>query len=291
MSTDTAIADRPLTGTALPGAFSNIRAEITKQVNRPAIWLLLVIAVVQTLTFAYVIPYAGFTGTASGPVSRGLAMMLPEQFVASAISGLPLFVGALALILGVLVAGSEYGWETWKTVLAQRPSRVRVYGAKLVTVALGVLIFVVALLVFCAGASVLVAALENQPMTWPGVDEIVTGLGAGWLVTMMWGAGGVVLGIAFRGVAMPIGLGLVWMLAIQNLLSSIAAPLLDWVNTLQKGLPGPNAGAVVAALTGNTGTPGVDAIVGGGQATMVIVAYLVAFSVLGGWLLRRRDVN
>lgn len=269
---------------------TDIRAEITKQVHRPAIWLLLGIAVVQTLTFAYVIPYAGFTGTTEGPVSRGLAAMLPEQFVASAIGGLPLFVGALALIFGVLVAGSEYGWETWKTVLSQRPSRIRAYSAKLITVAAGVFVFVVALLAFAAAASVVVAALEDQPMNWPSVVDVLTGFGAGWLVTMMWGALGVVLGIVFRGVAMPIGLGLVWMLAIQNLLSSIAAPLLGWVDDMQKGLPGPNAGALVASLIGS-GPPGVDPIVGGGQATVVIVAYLLAFSVVGGWLLQRRDIK
>lgn len=270
---------------------TDIRAEITKQVHRPASWLLLAIAVVQSLTFAYVIPYAGYTGTTSGPVSRDLAAMLPEQFVGSAIAGLPVFVGALALIFGVLVAGSEYGWETWKTVLIQRPSRVGVYTAKLVTVAVGVLVFVVTLLVFSASASAVVAALANQPMAWPGVLEILRGIGAGWLVTMMWSSLGVLLGIALRGVALPIGLGLVWMLAVQNLLASIAAPLLDWVATLQKGLPGPNAGALVAALVGRTGAPGIDAIVGGTQATVVVAAYLLAFSVLGGWLLRRRDIN
>ncbi|MET0235285.1 MAG: ABC transporter permease [Kibdelosporangium sp.] len=271
--------------------FSDLRAELAKQVNRPAIWLLLVIAVLQTLTFAYVIPYAGYTGTASGPVERGLAAMLPEQFVASAIGGLPLFAGALALIFGVLVAGSEYSWETWKTVLSQRPSRVRVYAAKLVTVAIGVVVFVLSLLAFCAGSSVIVAGLADQAVTWPDWGAIGTGFGAGWLVTMMWGALGMALGIVFRGVALPIGLGLVWMLAIQNLLASIAAPLLDWVNELQKGLPGPNAGAMVAALIGGPGPPGVDAIVGGGQATMVVAVYLLAFSVLGGWLLRRRDID
>jgi ABC-2 type transport system permease protein len=270
---------------------SDVRAELAKQVNRPASWLLLAIAAVQSLTFAYVIPYAGYTGTASGPVSRDLAAMLPGQFVASAIAGLPLFVGALALIFGVLVAGSEYGWETWKTVFVQRPSRLSVYGAKLVTVAVGVLVLVVTLLVASACASAVVAALADQPMVWPAVTGILSGIGAGWLVTMMWGSLGMLLGIALRGVALPIGLGLVWMLAIQNLLSSIAAPLLDWIATAQKGMPGPNAGAVVAALIGQTGTPGVDAIVGGGQATVVVAAYLLAFSVLGGLLLRRRDIN
>ncbi|MET0132259.1 MAG: ABC transporter permease [Kibdelosporangium sp.] len=269
----------------------DIRAEVAKQVRRPASWLLLAIAVAQSLTFAYVIPYAGYTGTTSGPVSRDLAAMLPGQFVAGAIAGLPLFIGALALIFGVLVAGSEYGWETWKSVFVQRPSRLSVYAAKLVTVALGVLVFVLTLLVFSASASAVVAALADQPMHWPAVAAIVRGLGAGWLVTMMWGSLGVLLGIALRGVALPIGLGLVWMLAIQNLLSSIAAPLLEWVATMQKGLPGPNAGALVAALVGRTGAPGVEAIVAGGQATVVVAAYLLAFSVLGGLLLRRRDID
>jgi ABC-2 type transport system permease protein len=270
--------------------FTDIRAELTKQISRPAIWLLLVIAVLQTLTFAYVIPYAGFTGTASGPVERAIAAMLPEQFVTSAIGGLALFVGALSLIFGVLVAGSEYGWETWKSVLAQSPSRARVYTAKLVTIAAGVFVLVLALMAVSAGASIIVAGLEDRPTTWPGFTEIITGLGAGWLVTMMWGTLGALLGIVFRGVALPIGLGLVWMLAIQNLLAGIAAPLLDWVDAMQKGMPGPNAGALVAALIGD-GPPGVAAIVGGGQATMVIAVYVLAFSLLGGWLLQRRDIN
>jgi len=87
-----------------------------------------------------------------------------------------------------------------------------------------------------------------------------------------------------EGVALPIGLGLVWLLAVQNLLASIAAPLLDWVAQLQKALPGPNAGAFGASA------PGVDPIVGSGQATAVLAGYLIAFGVLGGWLLHRRDI-
>jgi ABC-2 type transport system permease protein len=263
-----------------------LKAEIIKQVHRPASWLLLAIAVVQSLTFAYIIPYAG----SGGPVSRGISAMLPDQFVASAIAGLPLFIGALALIFGVLVAGSEYGWETWKTVLAQHPSRVRVYVAKLATVAVGVTVLVLSLMVFSAGASAVIASLEGRPVLWPGVGEILLGFGAGWLVSMMWGALGVLLAIALRSVALPIGLGLVWMLAIQNLLAAIAAPLLDWVAQLQKGLPGPNAGALVAALTGPTGAPGVEAIVGGGPAALVVAAYLLVFGAVGGWLLHRRDI-
>jgi ABC-2 type transport system permease protein len=272
---------------------TNTRAEIIKQLHRPANWLLLAIAVVQSLTFAYVIPYAGYAGTATGsPASdRGLATMLPDRVIGNTVGGLPIFVGALALIFGVLVTGSEYGWQTWKTMLAQRPSRIGVYLGKLVTIAIGALILVLALLATAATASAVVAAVADQPADWPAVTELAIGVGVGWLITMMWATLGVLLAIVFRGVALPIGLGLVWLLAVQNLLAAIAAPLLDWVAQAQKVLPGPNAGSLAAAVGASPQTPGVSQLVGSGHATVVLLAYLVAFAATGAWLLYRRDVT
>ena len=268
----------------------DICAELLKQSRRPAGWLLLTVAVVLSLTFGYVIPYAGLSGaTSGGPgAGRGLSAMLPEAFVGSALGGLPIFIGALALIFGVLVAGSEYGYGTWKTVLVQRPSRISVYGAKLATVAVATLIGILALFAATASASAIIASLEGTSSTWPGFTDILLGLGAGWLVATMWGTLGVLLAIGLRSVALPIGLGLVWLLAVQNLLASVAAPLLSWVASLQKALPGPNAGALAASF--GASAPGVEQIVGSGQATAVIAAYLLAFGAAGGWLLQRRDI-
>jgi hypothetical protein len=158
-------------------------------------------------------------------------------------------------------------------------------------VAVGVLVMVAALMAATGGASALVATLQSQPMDWPTVVDIVRGLGAGWLIALMWGTLGIALAVVFRSVALPIGLGLVWLLAVQNLLSSVAAPLLDWVAQAQKGLPGPNAGALVAGLGAPTSTPGVAPLVGTGQATLVVAGYLVAFAGVGGWLLYRRDIG
>lgn len=272
--------------------WGDVRAELAKQARRPASWLLLAIALVLLLTFAYLVPYAGYAAGTVGPPNsdRGLAAMLPAELVGSALGGTPVFVGALALVFGALLAGSEYGWETWKTVLGQGPSRTAVYAAKLAAMAVGTLALVVALLATSAAASAVVAALENQPMHWPGLLDLATGVGAGWLVTTTWAGLGVLLAVGLRSVALPIGLGLVWLLAVQNLVSAIAAPLLDWVADLQHWLPGPNAGSLVAALGASTQTPGVESLVGAGQAAAVLAAYLVVFSVAGGWLLYRRDI-
>src|SRR6266511_2704133 len=217
--------------------WGNFSAEMIKLVKRPANWLLFAVAIVLGLLFTYVIPYAGYAAGTGGPTAdRGLAALVPAQLVGNSIAGLPVFLGAIMVILGVLAVGGEYGWETWKTVLTQGPSRLAVYAGKL--------------------AALAVAALA----------------------------------VLLRGVALALGLGLVWLLAVQNLLALLAAPLLDWVAQGQKGLPGPNAGALAAALGSAPDTPGVDAVVGGGQSALVVAAYLAGFLALGAVVLRRRDI-
>jgi hypothetical protein len=165
-----------------------------------------------------------------------------------------------------------------------------VYAAKLTVACLAALAGVLAFFVAGAAASAIIASAEGRALDWPGAGDLVQGIGAGWLVAAMWTVLGVLLAVALRSVALPVGLGLVWLLAVQNLLALIAAPLLTWVADLQKGLPGPNAGSLVAALGASSSTPGVESVVGGGQAALVLAGYLVVFAVLGGALLRRRDI-
>ncbi|WP_319458847.1 ABC transporter permease [Micromonospora sp. RTP1Z1] len=270
----------------------SLRAETAKLVRRPAAWLLLAITLVLSLLFTYVFPYAGYAGGTAGPNSdRTLPMLLPDRLVGNSLGGLPVFLGSILLILGVLVVGGEYGWGTWKTVLSQGPSRLEVYGGQLLALAGAALVVVLSVFALGAVSSALIAGAESQPVHWPSLGDLLTGIGAGWLIASMWAMLGVVLAVALRAVALPVGLGLVWMLAVQNLLAAIAAPLLDWVAQVQRTLPGPNAGSLAAALGAPLDTPGVASAVGGAQAALVVAAYLVAFAAAGGWLLHRRDIG
>jgi len=272
--------------------WGNFTAELVKLAKRPANWLLLAVTLALSLLFTYVIPYAGYkSGSTGGPTAdRSLDAILPAQLVGNSIGGLPVFLGAIMVILGVLAVGGEYGWETWKTVLTQGPSRLSVYAGKLAALAVAALAVVVSLFAAGAASSLLIAAIESRPATVPRVGELAVGLGAGWLMASMWTAFGVLLAVLLRGVALAIGLGLVWMLAVQNLLSALAAPLLDWVAQAQKGLPGPNTGSLAAALGSASDTPGVATLVGGGQAALVVAAYLAGFVAVGAFVLRRRDI-
>jgi len=58
-------------------------------------------------------------------------------------------------------------------------------------------------------------------------------------------------------------------------------------------LPGTGAGSLVGSLVGAGGpdpTPGVLDTLTGGQAVVVLLAYLLLAPLLSGWLVTRRDV-
>jgi ABC-2 type transport system permease protein len=271
-----------------PEVTADLRAETIVQVRRPAHWLLVVTAVTLTLAFGYLTPYAG-ANTERVPEQRPAAM-LPSDSAAAAIGGLPLFVGSLALIFGVLVTGSDYAWETWKTVLVQQPSRMSVLAGKVAVLAAGTLLLVVTLLGACAAASYLVAGLEGASAGPPTLHDLALDASAGWLIAFMWSLCGAALSVLMRAVVLPVGIGLVWMLGVQNLISAVAAPLLEWLDDFQRWMPGPAAGSLVAGLTDRTDTPGVQALTGTGNSAAILFGYVVLCLVLCAVPLARRDV-
>ncbi len=284
-----------------PGAtWGVVRAELSKISRRPAAWVLLTAAVVLNLTFSYLIPYLAYRGGGSSDRLAGaspeqiLASVMPHSLVLNTIGGYPIFAGALALAFGALVLGGEHTWGTVKTLFSQGPSRAKVLVAQWASIALAVGVGVVLMFGISAGASAALALAEGQPLTWPTAGELLKGAGAGWLVLTMWATLGGVLGWLLRGVALPIGLGIVWALGLENLISAMAGSLLSSLQPLRDALPGVNAGSLVAAVSSARATeapPGVTATVGGGRALLTLSAYVlvgVAAIVLTG---RRRDVT
>jgi ABC-2 type transport system permease protein len=282
---------------------ASLTAELLKVGKRPATWLIAVAWLVLSLLFGYLFPYLSYRGAPTGPAAGAgeasaeevLAEALPANLVPTAIQGFPVFAGALALLLGALSAGSEYGWGTWKTILAQGPGRLAVLAGKLAALGLVLGLVVLATFVVAASASWLVAAVESQPLRWPPLAELAQGLAAGWLVVGMWGWAGMFLGILVRGTSLAIGLGLVWTLAVENLVRGFAS-LLAAIEVLQRFMPGTNAGSVAAAVGvpvqgAPGGTLGVTTTVDGTRATLVLAAYLVAFTAAAAVLLQRRDVT
>jgi ABC-2 type transport system permease protein len=280
---------------------ASLSAELRKLRGRPATWLIAGVWLALSVVFGYLFPYLSYRGAFSGAGTAGtpaelvLAEALPGRLAASAIQGFPLFAGALALILGALAAGSEYGWGTMQTILAQGPGRLAVLAGK--AAALGLVLVAVVLATFAvdAAASRLVAAATSHPVAWPPLADLAEAFAAGWLIVAMWCAAGMFLGILVRGTALAVGAGLVWALAVENL-GRVFASILDAIDVLLRWTPATNAGSLAAAVGvpvqgAPGGTPGVTTMVDGTHATLVLAAYMVVFVAAAAVLVRRRDVT
>lgn len=274
------------------------RAELFKLVRRPAAWTLLGAAMILTETFGYLIPYLSYrSGSGTGPIEASkadiLASTMPDQIVANAIGGFPVFAGALALAFGGLMFGGEYGWGTVKTLLTQRPRRLVVLGGQLSAMVIALAVAVVGVFAVGAVSATVIASVEDQPMDWLGPVDLLQGYAAGVLILVMWAGLGATMGIALRSVALPIGFGIVWVLGIENLLSAVAGTVLSALEPLRDVLPGVNAGSLASAVMPGRmidPPPGVTSSVDPTRALVTVLAYVLLCVAVAAWNLRRRDV-
>lgn len=278
---------------------NSTRAEILRLRKWPAVWVTLGAWLALALMFGYLFAYLSyktgdnsFSDEGATPASL-LNNLMPVSVPDVLLQGMPMFGGALMMVLGAIVAGNGYGWGTWKTVFTQGPSRTTSVLGSLFAMSLFVVVTVLVTLALYIGVSVLFATTESQTIVWPALSELASSVGGGMLVLEMWALAGFALGTLARGPALSVGLGLVWALVLENLLRGVGA-LLGPVEAFTTVLPGTAAGSLVGALMGGTvneeDTPGVLDVLSGGQATGMVLVYVVVLPLLALALVRRRDV-
>jgi ABC-2 type transport system permease protein len=131
---------------------------------------------------------------------------------------------------------------------------------------------------------------------WPSAWLLLRALGAAWLILAVWAALGVLLGVLTRGTSLAIGVGILYALVFEGLLSAFADSigLLEPVTELFLRANGYSLAAALGASAESIGSNGPGSFdgsfVGSGQALAVLVAFVLAFASLSGLLLRRRDV-
>jgi ABC-2 type transport system permease protein len=270
----------------------HVRAELTLVGRRSSTWILLVIWTALALAFAYVVPYATYL---NDPAREPLTDLLPQRLVANLMVGFPFFGGVLALMLGVLAFGSEYGWGTLKMLFTQRPGRLRVVGAKLVALALVLVPFVAAVFALGALVSSAIALREDADVAWPSLRLLLGGLAAGWLILAVWAAFGAMLAVLSRGTALAVGIGILYALVIEGLLSALASQVGVFDRLVEFFLRA-NAYSLVTWLgvsSGDVGDNGPGSFSGpfvaAWQALVVLGTYGAVLLLISGWLLRVRD--
>jgi ABC-2 type transport system permease protein len=271
----------------------SIAAELLVVRNRASTWILLAIWTLLALVFAYIVPYVQYL---NGSTGQPLDDLLPQHLVAQLMAAFPFFGGVFALQLGVLAVGSEYGWGTLKTLFTQRPGRLRIFTAKLLGLAATIVPFVLAVYGLGALSSYVIALREGADVAWPSMSLLLRGIGAGWLILAVWAAFGILLAVLSRGTSLAIGIGILYSLVIEGLVSALASEV-TVLDRLVEFFLRANGYSLVAALgvsaedvsdrgPGSFSGP----FVSGGQALLVLASYLVVLLAGSGWLLRRRDV-
>lgn len=268
--------------------------ELLKLRKRTSTWALggLLVAAVGPLGYLFV--YWLMTGTGGDPseTESYLTTFYPENVVPGVLGTLTSVGGVIALILGSLAVGGEYGWDTLKTVLTQRPGRARVFLGKGLAVAAVLALFVLASFAVGAAGSYAIAGLENAPVGWPPAGELLLGVGAAWLVMAAWASVGAFLATLLRGTALAVGLGLAYALVLETLVAGLSF-VNEGVEMVGRALLGRNSNDLSLSFDDapgmGAGAPGIEAIEPV-QAALVLGAYVVVALALALLLFRRRDV-
>ncbi|MFD6155935.1 ABC transporter permease [Nocardia sp. NPDC060256] len=275
---------------------ASTKAEALRLRKWPAFWILLGTWILLNLTFAYLFNYLAYTSGESGRMSNGLPkdallhQMLPAAVPEVFTQGMAMFGGALMLVLGALTTGSGYGWGTWKTVFTQGPSRISAVGGVLVSLCVVVVGLVLTAFVVDTGVAALIGATQAQSLALPSLRQSALGILTGIAILGMWTLAGALIGTIARGPALAVGLGLVWVLVVENLLRGVAS-IFSPIAAITDHLPGTAAGSMAGAMrTVGAGTPGVFDILSRTESLIMLGIYIALFVAGTMWLMRRRDL-
>ena len=284
-----------------------LRSEIFRLRRRWMPWiLLLVITLISFVFYAliYVSVNAQLEAVRAGtiPAPPGGTEVLTESLEALRPGEVPDFGLAIVVALGsvmliVLAAshvGAEYGWGTLRTLLAHGAGRGAFLGAKLISLLLFAVVFVVVGTIAVIAASYTISSIAGLALS-PGVDvaEVARRASRGLYTILPYMALASLIALWSRSGGAGIAAGLVIFFA-EGLVSQIVASLnRDLAKIVDYGLnrnveavqragvvpDGPGAAAAAAPLP--------DA----GQAALVLAAYTIVFVALAYWRLRSRDVT
>jgi len=285
-------------------ALDSFWAEWLKLRKRPAVWVLGAILVALVALFGY-----GFlflllatqppnATLGPGVTAEALRQTLhPAHWVQMTLGNFTANgVGPpIALILGVLGYGSEYGWTTMKTIFTLRPGRLATLAGKLGATALVLGVYVVAVFVATAACASAIGAADGALGTWPSPIDVAKGVLSAWLLLGMWAGLGMLLSVLFRQSALAIGLGLIYAIVLEGVVLNLAAQF-AWVRSISPGFPGVNASALVRSFGSALEPTAAQAAAAGQtigpvQAVLVLLLYLVVFVAISAALLRTRDVT
>jgi len=281
---------------------ASVRAEWFKVVRRPATWVTVGLLLTFAVGIGYLITYLVATHPPHLAQSQGsppdlIALrtdLYPASLVKKAMDNASTLDGLFALILGVLIQGSEYAWQTVKTAQTQLPGRLAVTLGRLIVLALLILLTVFALYAVDGLAAYLIALADGKSTAFPPAADIVRSIGAEWLIFEFMAMFGFGLATLFRQSAMAIGLGLAYALIIESLVFGLLSALGASARQIHNWFPVASAGHLQHSFGDVSSIVGISITSPGAVDTTLAVGVLIIWvcglAVLSGALVRIRDI-
>jgi len=278
-----------------------VRAEWFKLVRRRALWVTIGLMLVLAVGIEYLLVYVVATHPPARAAGAGVALaaaknaLYPASVIKKSVANVSSLIGIFALIVGVLAQGSEYSWGTVKTAWVQLPGRISIVVGQLTSLAILSLVMALALIAVDSLASFLIGTLDSQSSTWPSALDFLKGIGAAWLILYFLAVLGFGLATLFKQSAMAIGLGLAYVLVIENLVFSLLGNLGDPWNQIQQWFPISNAGYLQDSFgkvnSAVTVTIKSAAPASATHAVIVLGLWVIGIAVVSAGVVRVRDVN
>lgn len=283
---------------------ASFAVEFKKMSKRPAIWVLGLLFATILIFFGYFLIYVLIVSMRGGEASPAqadqfLVLLYPENFLSNLLGDFAGggFGGATVLVLGALAVGSEYGWQTFKLVLIQKPGRLSFFSGKLL--AIGAMLVIFMLVVFPGGAlsSYAVATLQGGAVEWPPFSDVVLAFGAGWLMLATLATMGVFLAVTFRSTAFATGIGLFYLFVLEP--AFVGLPIANSVHrAIATALPGKNASDLAGSFGASSFGQAAQSAAASHletaeptRAAVVLAVYALGFVLSAALIFRRRDVT
>jgi len=271
-------------------------------------WILLVFIAVIPFLFYFLIwasvnaqLQAVRSGTLPAPpggtaqLDETLRMIAPDRVAQFGVS----IVGGLGSVMLIVFAashvGTEFGWGTFRTLLAHGASRSGFLVSKAASLLLYVILFMIVGTVAAIGASYTVSAVAGIPVgagvDVPEVARVATKISYTFLPYM---ALALAIAVWSKSAGAGIASGLVVYFA-ESIVAGILVSLnKDYAQIVNWGLSR-NASALTRTVSGQGGPtsqdPTASTLPDPTQAAIVLAIYMVIFLALAYWRLRSRDVT
>jgi len=264
--------------------------------------LIIVLAAVGIYLLVYLSVQAQLQAVRSGAIptqpgaeqamSQTLRELRPDRvqgFGVQIVSGLG---SVMLIVFGASHVGTEFGWGTFRTLLAHGAGRGALLVAKVLSLALYAALFVFLGVVAAILGSSVATAMAGADASGLDLETIANAAARAYYTLLPYMALATVIAVWSRSAGAGIAAGLVVYFTEGLVAQLLVSFNRDYANVVNYGLSR-NVGAVIRGGAGTTTLPDPSAVAlpDQGQAVLLLGIYTVVFLVLAFWRLRTRDVT